>query len=367
MLKNQHMKIINTIKAFAAFSILAACTPEHNYIQLEGYAQGTTFHITLNSPDGNAYQKEIDSILAAVDNSVSVYNPYSTVSNINNNTNMRTDSILSDLFRISMDIYEQTDGYFDISAAPLFDFWGFGSSKDTLFMKMDEFERGSEVERLKAFTGMDKFRIENGTMVKPAPEAELNFNAIAQGYTCDLIARFLDSEGITDYLIEVGGEIYCNGKNSRGEEWSIGIDRPVDGNMEAGTDIQEIIKVTGKGIVSSGNYRKFIIEDGKKFSHTIDPKSGYPAKNSLLSATVIAENATIADAYATYFMVIGLENARNILSQRDDLEGYLVYADNESPNGMSVYYSRGLKILTMAKNSGTETGNNASQGKDTAR
>lgn len=337
------------ISILSSIILFASCREKHGYYSFDGYAQGSAYHITLNTTSSRLYQKEIDSILAAIDNSLSVYNPKSTVSLINTNTNPAADSILKEIFTLSKRFSEETDGLFDVSCAPLFDFWGFGDTNDTLFLKMTPEQRKTEVDSIRKYTGMEKFAINGNTVSKPSPKAKLNFNAIAQGYTCDVIGKFLESKGISDYLVEVGGEILCKGNNPKGENWSIAIDRPIDGNMEPGVNIQEIIKITGKGVVTSGNYRKYIMEQGEKFSHTINPKTGFPVRNSLLSATVIADDATTADAYATYFMVIGLEKAKSILSQRDDLEGYLIYSDSESENGMSVYYSKGLKILTLTK------------------
>ena len=332
-------------------TILASCSySRHSYEKISNLAQGSAYHVTYKGSNPEKIKKGVDSIMSAVDNSISLYNPLSVITKINNNKDMKTDSIFNDLFRISEKLYYETDGCFDVSSGPLFNFWGFGARTDSLFMKDSEEERRDTIRQIMKLTGIDGYRLHDGKLEKPHSASEINFNAIAQGYTCDIVGKYLEKNGITDYLIEVGGEILCKGLNRNGEEWSIGIDRPVDGNLLAGSDIQEIISVSGKGIVTSGNYRKYIIENGTKYSHTINPKTGYPVKHNLLSATVIADDATTADAYATYFMVIGVEKAKEILSERTDLEGYLIYGDPESPQGTEVYYSKGLKIRTMIKN-----------------
>ena len=168
-------------------------------------------------------------------------------------------------------------------------------------------------------------RADGTHLVKADPRCQLNFNAIAQGYSCDVVARILDSLGCGDYLVDIGREIRCKGRNAAGEKWRIGLDRPSDGNMEEGKDLQAILHVSDCGIVTSGNYRKFYVEDGRKYAHTIDPVSGRPVSHNLLSATVIAADATTADAYATWLMVIGLDRARQFLDDRPELEALLVY------------------------------------------
>lgn len=157
---------------------------------------------------------------------------------------------------------------------------------------------------------------------------QLNFNAIAQGFSCDLIAELLESHHATDYLIDIG-EIFCKGNGPSGKGWTIGVDNPTDGNNTPGADIKETWNSSGEtvGVVTSGNYRKFYIKDGKKYSHTIDPETGRPVFHNLLSATVIAGNATIADALATYFMVIGDVKAREYLSEHPEIKACLITSD----------------------------------------
>ena len=202
----------------------------------------------------------------------------------------------------------------DVAAGPLFDLWGFG-------FKTGDFPSDEQVETVRMGSGMKRM-IETG-------KGTLNYNAIAQGYSCDLIADYLYSIGVKDMLVDIG-EIFCDGVNPSGKPWSLGIDRPVDGNNEPGAQIQGIFRAPEgpHGIVTSGNYRKFYIKDGKKFAHSIDPRTGYPVTHNLLSATIVADDALTADAYATYCMVVGLEESIKLLESRKDLEGCLIY-DNE--------------------------------------
>lgn len=330
--------------AIATFVLLlcSGCS-EGAYYTMEGYTQGGEYKITFDDT-GSGWKKishrrvasTVENILREVESTLSGYDSTSTVSAFNrSDKSIVANPILSELFGISRDIWEETDGMFDISGAPLFDYWGFGF-KDPV--KMQELRDGSgtpaTVDSLLKFCGMQHLSLQRRgdevSMVKDDPRTRVNFNAIAQGYTCDLIASAFDSIGIRNYLIDVGMEITCKGVNAKGLKWHIGIDAPIDGNMTAGQFIQDILEVSDCGIVTSGNYRKFFIgENGEKYAHSINPVTGYPSRDSLLSATVIAPDAAHADAYATFCMVIGYEKAVNFLESREDLHGYLI-----TPNGV---------------------------------
>lgn len=320
--------------------------PSSRYIALTGYAQGGTYTVKLNirGEDGKFLCDEkvlkagVDSILRLVDNSLSGYNEKSLLSRFNAGEKIKANDCFIDLYERSYGFYEQTGGAVDVASAPLFDIWGFGFTTDSL-------PEPALIESMLDICGMDRLEkdmagcLETDGSLQPfsllAVNDEswlpkLNYNAVAQGYTCDLIASYLYSFGVKDMLVDVGGEIYCDGHNPSGNQWMIGVDRPVDGNMQKGADIQAVFKVPEgpKGVVTSGNYRKFYMKDGRKFSHTIDPRTGYPVQHSLLSATIMTEaDATAADAYATYCMVIGLEEAVKFIESSDGVEGYLVYDD----------------------------------------
>jgi thiamine biosynthesis lipoprotein len=188
---------------------------------------------------------------------------------------------------------------------------------------------------------MNKVRIENERVIKDNPNIVIDVNAIAQGFSVDVVAEFLEKQGSTNYLVEIGGELKAKGINAKGNTWRIGIDKPVDGNQVAGANIQAIVEISGKSLATSGNYRKFFVENGVKYAHTINPKTGYPAKNTLLSATIIADDCMTADAYATVCMASGLEKSLEVLKKVKGLEAYLIYNDDEGK--YQTYVTEGLK------------------------
>jgi len=308
------------------------------YITSEGFAQGSTYRIIYQLPqsaDTSSFCKMVEDSIALwfnrIDCSVSGYNSESSLSRYNSGTNSNVDQIFADIFEESYKYYKLSGGLFDPSAAPLFDLWGFG------------FKNGTEpsqatIDSIKTCIGMDKLILERsaGGAYVHNPDSlssniiQLNFNAIAQGYTVDYMGKGLEQMGIENYLVEVGGEVMCRGVNSRGNNWSIGIDKPVDGNNISGEMIQAVIEVSGKGVVTSGNYRKFYVKDGVKYSHTIDPTTGRPVTHSLLSATVVATTGTEADAYATIFMVMGVEKSKEFLAAHPELDALLIYQNGES-------------------------------------
>ena len=331
-------------------ALLSACSKKGaEYLSADGFAQGSTYHIVYSIPetatDKEMFQAMVEELIGdsfnQINKRVSGYDSTSILSRSNRGDDPQLNRIFLDVFNYAQQIYKESNGAVDASAAPLFDIWGFGF-KNKIPVTQEK------IDSIKQFVGMDKVQLSsNGYLIKSDPRISLNFNAIAQGYTADFFASRFDSLGIENYLLEIGGEIYCKGLSSKGRKWRVGIDAPRDGNFIPGEDIQAVIELSGRGLVTSGNYRKFYItEEGKKLSHTIDPKSGYPVKHSLLSATVIAENATIADAYATYFMVVGLEKAKEILAARDDMEALLIYGEQEN---MKSYETPGLEKMIIKR------------------
>ena len=327
----------------AALLTIMGCTGKQvPYTTIEGFAQGGTFRLVYqpNAPDSaNHLPDSLKIWFNRIDKSLSGYDTTSLVSQINRGENPPLDSLFIECFNLSKEVYLATEGAFDISAAPFFDIWGFG------FSNKGEITQCT-IDSLMQFVGMDKLSIVYDSttnasyLQKNDPRMKVNFNAIAQGYSCDYICRGIEKMGIENYLLEVGGEIMCKGVNAKGKEWSIAIDKPVDGNFIPGSSIEAIIEVSGKGLVTSGNYRKFYVVDGEKYSHTIDPRIGYPVKHNLLSATVIAPTAAMADAYATYLMVIGLEKGKEFLSAKEDMDALLVYGEQDN---LKVYSTPGVK------------------------
>jgi len=308
------------------FGVLS-CKQAGKYVRLEGSALGTTYAITYKTPAGSSSdlslltERSILKCFEKVNNSLSIYNNHSLISRINRNLTQETDSLFRTVFERSCQITADTDGAFDISAAPFFDLWGFGLEKRDGIQPED-------LEEIRRYVGMDKFRLEGMMLYKSDPRCRLSMNAIAKGYTCDLVATELTALGITDLLVEIGGEIVCKGLNPKNKPWRIGIDSPIDGNINPGEKTQTVIGLTDKALATSGNYRNYYIIDGEKFAHIIDPKTGCPVKHNLLSATVIANDCMTADAYATAFMVMGLEASIHFLERHPGMEAFLIYDEN---------------------------------------
>lgn len=320
------------------FCILAAVTcssPGGRYV-VRGYAQGGTWEAKFRlDPElvrpgltAGDVKSGIDSILLAVDKSVSGYNPSSVLSRINAGENVEPDSIFTSILRRSIYWFDRTGGALDVAAGPLFNIWGFGFTGESM-------PSDSLVEATRLSCGMAR-ALAGGKSV-------YNFNAVAQGYSCDLVAAYLHRLGIRDFMVNIGGEIFCDGVNFSGSPWMIGIDRPSDDNRAGGGGIKESFRTAGGpcGIVTSGNYRKFYIIDGKKYSHTVDPRTGRPVTHSLLSATVVASNATDADALATACMVLGLEKAGELVESLEGVEACLIWDDGGS---MVSWTSSGMNL-----------------------
>lgn len=300
------MNIKNFFPAFCAVLLLCGCSTK-DYTEFSGYAQGGTYRVKVNLKDVRVPRDEIaaaiDSLLTGIDFSISGYNHNSLLSRRNAGEEIVPDRYFSEISALAEKYKAMTGGAFDPSCGPLFDIWGFGFTSDSLPSR----------ERIEM--AMEECR-QNKT---------LNFNAIAQGYSCDVIAGYLYSIGAKDMLVDIG-EIYCDGLNPSGTGWTIGVDNPVDGNNSPGADLRGIWQSDGSacGVVTSGNYRKFYIKDGKKYAHTIDPRTGYPVEHDLLSATIVAPTAAEADAIATACMVWGPEKAKEFIESRPEIEGYLI-------------------------------------------
>lgn len=301
-----------------------SCTKTAPYQTVDGFAQGSTYHIIYQDPENRELRDSIDNLLNRFDKSLSIYNPTSLLSQVNTgDSTIVVDQWFEECFALSQQISQATDGMFDITLRPLIAAYGFGGKGEGRLLSQ------VEIDSMMNFVGFSKVGISQGRIVRQDPRIQLDFNAIAQGYSVDLLGRLFESIGIKNYMIEIGGEIFCLGVNSKGEPWKIGIDSPKEGNYTPGADLQTTIPLSGRGLATSGNYRKFAYtESGDKLTHTIDPRSGRPASHNLLSATLIAESAAIADGYATACMVIGFEKSVELLKANPSLDGYLIYADS---------------------------------------
>lgn len=308
----------------ATLLLLCSCEAGTRYAKLEGFTQGGTWHAICRIPEGldaGALQQGADSILRSINLSLSGYNRGSLLSRINSGEDLPMDGHLLRNFNLSKEIWEISGGAFDPSAAPVFDRWGFGFAAEA----ESAVPSAAELDSLLAFCGMDLFSTEEREdgihLVRADSRCRLNFNAIAQGYSCDTLGRWLESLGCDDYMVEVGREILCRGRSARGGKWIIGIEYPQYDAPEKSTALIERLSITDCGIVTSGNYRKYYVRDGRRYAHTIDPRSGMSVEHNLLSATVIASDAATADAYATWMMVTGPEAARRIA----DSLGFTLY------------------------------------------
>jgi FAD:protein FMN transferase len=338
--------IKNFFLALALLIITFSCKKEQ-YFYIEGFAQGTTYHITYKGKEN--YARQISQILKDFDRSLSVYLDSSIISRVNrNDSTVVLDSMFVRIFNKSKEVYDKSNGLFDITVAPLVEAWGF--LKDTTIH-----HDSAHIKELLEYVGMNKIKMVNNKMVnnkivnnkivKQNPKIKLDVNAIAQGYSVDIVSEFLDKEGSENYLVEIGGELRAKGQNPKDKKWCIGVDKPEDTNQVSGEDLQTIMELTGKSVSTSGNYRKFFIENGVKYSHTINPFTGFPAKNNLLSATIIADECITADAYATACMVGGLEKSKQLLKEIKGIDGYLVYSD--STGAFKVYTTPGAEKLVV--------------------
>ena len=328
----------STLLPIVLFLALVQCNENSDQLtSISGQAQGTTYHISYLSQQNINLKTEIDSLLEDIDSSLSTYLPFSIISRINkNDSGVVADKYFMDVFEKSLAISAKTDGLFDVTVAPVINAWGFGFTKKA---NVDS----AMIDSILQFVGYKMVKIAGGKVIKAKPEIMLDFNAIAPGYSVDVLAAFLESKGVQKYLVELGGEVKARGKKNENDFWRIGIDKP-DESPGEGRPLQAIIYLRDKALATSGNYRKFYIENGKKYAHIIDPRTGYPAQHTLLSATVIADDCMTADAYATAFMVMGLERSKEFLFENLELglEAYFIYEEN---GAWKTYRSESLEKL----------------------
>lgn len=343
------MKIIYCIAAV----LLLGCNPqEQSLVRLEGKTMGTTYHISYKplhqeSSDmksgASMMQADIDSLLVAFNNSVSTYIPTSTISRVNGlDTLIEVDTWFTNVFKRAREVSEKSGGAFDVTVMPLVNGWGFGYT-DTI--RMDSTIVDS-LRQLVDFRNVSLSETDGKYVVhKKDKRIQVDFSAIAKGYGVDVVAQLLEEKGIEAYMVEIGGEVRARGKNDKNETWEIGVEKPIDDPGPGAHELKGIIKLDNKSLATSGNYRNFYYKNGKKVSHEIDPKTGYPAQNNLLSVTVIAGDCMTADAYATAFMVMGLDKTIQYLQQDTSLNAYLIYADENGD--MKTSYTKGAGAMLI--------------------
>lgn len=292
---------------------------QHN----SGMVFGTTYNITYQC-DSNLHNSIIRE-LEKVDEALSPFNKKSVITAVNNNHDIEVNDMFADVFLLAQKISDDTSGDFDITVAPLVNAWGFGFKNGTQPTKHN-------IDSLKNIIGYKKVRLEGRKVVKKDKRLMLDCSSIAKGYGSDVVARFLQKRGVKNYMVEIGGEIVTKGISPKRVPWKIGVTRPVDDSLSVSKELQSVINVTDKAMATSGNYRNFYYKNGKKYAHTIDPHTGYPVQHNILSATVIADNCATADAYATAFMVMGLEKAQKLLERHPELIAYFIYSDKDGKN-----------------------------------
>lgn len=316
-------------------AVLASCGKQPEKVVLQGLAQGSYYAVTYYDEQNRNFQREIDSIFHAVDMSVNLWVDSSIISKVNRNEEVTLNSIFIDNFNIAQKAALLSDGYFDPTISPIVAAWGFSyKSGDSLTPQL--------IDSLRQLVDYRNIRIENGKVVKENPAMTLDFNAIAQGYTSDLIARFLESRGVKIFLVDTGGEIMARGEKPDGKPWIVGIEKPAE-NMDSERIVQTRIALRDKGLVTSGSTRKYVERNGKRYSHCINPKTGYPVEHQLLSVTVMAENSVWADALASICMVMGMELSLPLIQGMDGVEAYYIFVNDK--NELETFATEGFRVL----------------------
>lgn len=326
------LHISHTIKAalLAAFFFLSACGENQKaFYSISGKTMGTTYNIKYEGKKPSSTKKAIDQKLQEINMSLSTYIDSSIISRVNQDKQVMVDEHFKKVFAVAKDVYKATDGYFEPTIAKLVNAWGFG---------YEEYDRvdSISVDSLMDFVGFEMVQIENDRVKKELPGIELDFSAIAKGYGVDQIAELLESRGVENYLVEIGGELRTKGKSKKGKLWNLGIYKPEEGSNE----VFAVCEMDNESMATSGNYRNFKIVDGKKYVHTIDPKTGYAALHSLLSASVVSKTCVEADAYATAFMAMGKEKTQALSKKSNDFGSYLIYLNEKDQ--MAVWSSPSL-------------------------
>ena len=301
------------------------------YQKCSGTIFGTVYNITYQYDKD--IQKELVAKMQEVDSALSMFNEQSIISRINRNDDVTPNEMFLNVFNLAQKVSDDTDGAFDITVAPLVNIWGFG-------FKRGQTPSQPAIDSLRSIIGYQKVRYQGGRIHKNDPRIMLDCSAIAKGYGVDVVARLLSDKGIKNYLVEIGGEIATKGISEKRVPWKIGVTKPSDDALQNGGELQTVLNVTDKCMATSGNYRNFYYKGGRKYAHTIDPKTGHPVQHNILSATVLADECARADAYATSFMVMGLERAKKVLEKNPDLMAYIIY-DDKGQN--CVWYSESMK------------------------
>ncbi len=297
--------------------------PKAEYFHNEGKVFGTYYNIRYEATAD--LQDSIRAAFQAFDNSLSMFNPHSILSVVNDNRDTTTNAAFEAMWAEATRVHALSNGAFDITVAPLVKAFGFGR-------KSDQYSAISRqtIDSLREFVGFEKVTLVNHKVVKSDPRVQIDAGAVAKGQACDMIAEVLHRNGCTNYLVDIGGEVVCHGLNAKGEPWHVGITKPNLNNEGAQDELQEILSLTDICMATSGNYRNYYYAGTERRSHTIDPRTGYPVQHSVLSATVVSSTCMRADALATACMVLGAEQALDMIRRAEDAACYLIVAQNDS-------------------------------------
>ena len=304
-----------------------------NYVKMEtGFALGTHYNCTVNMADTTGLRWAMDSLFAGVSASMSVFDPNSLLNRLNRNETDSLDSHIAHCIETAGKVSRVCGGEYDITLKPVIDAWGFNGGVPGGRPNLDS---------LMQFVGHDKIRIAEGRLVKADQRTQIDLNSVAKGYAVDLLAELVEGRGATDYLVEVGGEIVCKGVNGRGMGWTVGVDKPIENNILGG-DYQAVLELGEGAMATSGNYRRFYTDpEGNKIVHTVSGRTGEARPGDLLSATVVADKCAAADAWATMLMTVGNERARELLDSHNEVEGYLIYMNEQGK--FETWASRGIE------------------------
>lgn len=313
---------------------------QNDAVELHGATQSTSYTVRYFDSGNRNFSAEIDSILLKINNIFSVYDSLSVLSKFNKNQSFSYDSLFLHCIKRSLYISQLTNGAFDITVAPLVTAWGFGPQRKSMIDK-------HIIDSIKHFVDFRLIAVTDSMVIKKDSRITITCNAIAQGFSVDLVSTFLLQHQITNFFVEIGGEVYTHGTKPDGSAWIIGVEKPIDNQTANLNELTEMVQLSNRAISTSGNYRNFYLENGIKYSHTINPQLGYPSKNNILSATIIADNCADADAFATACMVMGVKASIKFLKKHPELEALLIYSDERGY--FNHYLTKGFEALTIKK------------------
>lgn len=317
--------------------IMAWGCQKKNYQKMEGGIYGTVYHVSYQSSEN--LNKEVVREMERVNASLSMFNKNSVISKINRSESDSVDSLFVRMFEMALQVNRESEGAFDITVAPLSNAWGFG-------FKNEAFPSAGKIDSLLQYVGMEKLVLADGKLRKAAEGVEMDASSIAKGLGVDLVADYFDQKGIENYMVEIGGEVRVKGQNDKGRDWRVGVDKPIDNATMQDRALEFVVCLSEGALATSGNYRNFYIHEGKKYGHTINPKTGYPVQRDILSSSVYAKTCMEADAYATAFMVLGMEKAKQMLENNSDLEACFIYEEGDS---QKIWMSEGFKKMVLTE------------------